>query len=152
VVLAAWIIGMLMGLAMASGNDSPRTSSAVVAPSAGDPPAADGSGASAGSAGAPSVSAAAGAAGLTVATPTAKVTKAAPFDGDGIFVVGSEIAPGRYRSASSEACYWARLSAADGSVDAIIANGIDGGSHTVTIESSDKAFETMGCGTWSPVG
>lgn len=79
-----------------------------------------------------------------------------PF-GDGVWLVGADIAPGTYRSlvpASSRNCYWARLSGAAGDFDDILANSnVDSGAQAlVTIADGDVAFETAGCGTWEPAG
>jgi hypothetical protein len=73
------------------------------------------------------------------------------FGGDGIYVVGSDIAPGTYRSNGGGSCYWARLRNLGGGLDSIIANHIGGGPQTVTISPTDAGFETSGCGEWSPV-
>jgi len=68
--------------------------------------------------------------------------------GDGTYVVGEDIAPGRYRAPGSDlGCYWARLSSLDGA-HSIIANDAGSGPRVVTILATDAAFETTGCGTW----
>jgi hypothetical protein len=64
--------------------------------------------------------------------------------------VGSQIAAETYRAAGGTDCYWARLSGLGGGVNDIIANGDAVGPAIVTIEPSDAAFESDGCGTWSP--
>jgi hypothetical protein len=69
--------------------------------------------------------------------------------GDGVFLVGSDIQPGEYRtSPESGLCYWARLSGTSGDFDEIIANGNPTGPTVVTIEDSDYAFETTDCTEW----
>lgn len=69
---------------------------------------------------------------------------------DGTYIVGTDIAAGRWRSTGGEdLCYWARLSAFTGGVGAIIANGLPDGRAIVTIRSTDKGFVTKGCGTWA---
>lgn len=78
---------------------------------------------------------------------------AVTISGDGIFLVGSEVEPGSYRTTvpnASIGCYWARLSGLSGEFDDIIANGIGepGAQQVVEIASEDEAFETEGCGTW----
>ncbi|GAA4911217.1 hypothetical protein [Stackebrandtia albiflava] len=77
----------------------------------------------------------------------------ADIGGDGIFLVGEDIEPGDYRATVPEEsvlCYWERLSATTGEFEDIIANGVaePGENVTVTIEESDKAFATDGCGAW----
>lgn len=71
--------------------------------------------------------------------------------GTGTFLVNEEVSPGTYRSDDLSSCYWARLSATDGSLDAIIANNFGGGRQVVTINGSDVAFETDGCGNWTKI-
>jgi len=51
-------------------------------------------------------------------------------------------------SSAAGLCIWERLSATDGSVDSIIAGDGVQGPTTVTIQASDRAFKTLGCGTW----
>lgn len=72
--------------------------------------------------------------------------------GDGVWFVGTEVAPGTYRAASPEECYWERLSGTSGSFDDIITNGIGAGDATVTIQPSDAAFSSSRCGGWSRIG
>ncbi len=73
--------------------------------------------------------------------------------GDGVWLVGSEIVPGVYRTvvpASSYNCYWARLSGLSGGFGDIIDNDnwSAGATVTVAIAATDVAFESSGCGTW----
>jgi hypothetical protein len=72
--------------------------------------------------------------------------------GSGVFLVGTEVAPGTYRATEPADCYWARLSGLSGDFDEIIANGLGAGSATVTIRASDKAFSSERCGTWQRIG
>jgi hypothetical protein len=71
--------------------------------------------------------------------------------GEGNYDVGNgsgQIAPGRYRTAGpgtvEHYCYWSRLRDTDGQTDSIIANGNTRGAATVTIRSTDAAFEIQG--------
>ena len=68
-----------------------------------------------------------------------------PF-GDGTFLVGSEIAPGRYQS--ENLCNWERLSGFGGSPDEIIESAFD--SNTVEIAPTDVGFHSGYCGAWTP--
>ena len=75
--------------------------------------------------------------------------------GQGTWLVGSDIQPGRYRTfvegdSALDSCYWARLSGLTGSFDDLIANDNAMGSVYVDILSTDVAFES-GCGPWSKV-
>lgn len=72
------------------------------------------------------------------------------FDGDGTYVVGTDIQPGTYTS-GGDYCYWARLKDLDGSFDSIITNHASAGRTTVNIKRSDAAFETTMCNRWVKV-
>jgi hypothetical protein len=72
----------------------------------------------------------------------------APF-GDGMYLVGVDIAPGTWRSEGSSSCYWERLSGFGGDPGEIIANGLSDDPQIVTIGASDAGFESTDCGMWS---
>jgi hypothetical protein len=96
----------------------------------------------------------------TEAAPPPPAPPAGPkttIDGDGIFLVGTDIVPGQYRTkvpADSVNCYWQRSKDTTGSFQSIISNGNSGPNTpvVVTIASTDKAFKAQGCGTWAKVG
>jgi len=71
--------------------------------------------------------------------------------GNGTYEVGSQIVAQTYRAAGGTDCYWARLSSLGGTANDIIADNDALGPAIVTIAPSDAAFESDGCGTWSPV-
>ncbi|TQL77706.1 hypothetical protein FB566_3269 [Stackebrandtia endophytica] len=78
----------------------------------------------------------------------------ADIPGDGTFVVGEDVQPGEYRAVVPEdsyLCYWERLSDTTGDFEDIITNGIAeaGDEVMVTIEESDRAFGSEGCGSWN---
>ena len=84
---------------------------------------------------------------------SAVTSPAGPIDEDGVYIVGTDIAPGTWKSTGGAfGCYVARLSGFGGTLDDVITNDVssDGGL-IVTIASSDKGFETSGCGTWTKV-
>lgn len=88
--------------------------------------------------------------------PPAPTTPPGPYKtfGDGTLPVGTspgDIAPGTYQTAGLAGCYWARLSGLGGQLSDIIANGDPSGSAIVTIAPTDVAFDSEGCGTWSPL-
>ncbi|MEV0619836.1 hypothetical protein AB0I81_41415 [Nonomuraea sp. NPDC050404] len=66
-------------------------------------------------------------------------------------VVGTDIQPGTYRTTGPSPgfpmCYWARLRT---TTDGVIATGMPTGAATVTIQATDKAFQTGGCADWKP--
>ncbi len=72
----------------------------------------------------------------------------------GKFVVGTDIAPGTYRTTGPSGrldCYWERLTNTSGGADSIIANNLGRGPATVTIDNSDGAFQTRWCNTWTKI-
>ena len=72
--------------------------------------------------------------------------------GEGTFVVGSGVVPGRYRTSSARWCSWERLSGFGGSADDILAAASANqgfGATIVDIKPSDAGFYSDGCGTWS---
>lgn len=74
-------------------------------------------------------------------------SQTAPF-GDGVYIVGTDIAPGTWRTEGAEGCYWERKSGFSGEFSDIIANDFSSGPQLVTIQPSDRGFESNGCGTW----
>lgn len=87
---------------------------------------------------------------VTTVTVAAKpAVPAGSITADGVYLVGSDIKAGTYKTAGGDTCYWARLS--DLSGNGIINNGVGSGQQVVTVSASDKAFETRGCGVWSRV-
>jgi hypothetical protein len=65
--------------------------------------------------------------------------------GDGIYLVGEDIAVGTYDGVVVGAQgYWARLKGTDGLVSQIVANAIPRGPFVLTIVESDKAVELRG--------
>lgn len=69
--------------------------------------------------------------------------------GDGTWVIGEDIEAGTYRNDGGSWCYWERLSGLSGEFGDIIANGLPDGQAVVEIASSDAAFSSNGCGTWT---
>jgi hypothetical protein len=55
-----------------------------------------------------------------------------------------------YRAAGGTGCDWGRLSSFGGTANDVIADNDALGPAIVTIAPSDAAFESEGCGTWSP--
>lgn len=73
--------------------------------------------------------------------------------GGGIWIIGTDLSPGTYRSTvPGGTCYWARLRDFRSDLNSILANDLPGrGSAIVEIKSSDAGFETHDCGTWEKV-
>jgi Carboxypeptidase regulatory-like domain len=72
----------------------------------------------------------------------------------GVWLVNSQVSPGRYRADVSPNCYWERLRNFEGTIDAVIANDFitSAGPHLVDIQSSDAGFHADAeCGTWTRV-
>lgn len=70
--------------------------------------------------------------------------------GDGMFLVGTDIAPGVYKANASEGCYWSRLSSLNTSD--IIDNNNENGPVVLQVAPSDKALELSGCADFHKVG
>ena len=68
---------------------------------------------------------------------------------DGMYIIGTDIEPGTYKSSGQQGCYYARLSGFEGTVDEIIANANTNTAAIVTISASDKGFQSDSCGTWT---
>jgi hypothetical protein len=68
---------------------------------------------------------------------------------DGYWVVGDQIAPGRYRNDGESFCYWERLAGFTGELGDIKANDNVDGSTIVDISASDVGFSSSRCGTWT---
>lgn len=96
----------------------------------------------------------------SVISPTWKATGAKPVEqapktipGDGTWIVGSDIAPGRYRSVvPSDAliCSWKRIGHGGKLLD--IGIGDPGQSMVITVLPSDDMIEVVDCGQWKRVG
>jgi hypothetical protein len=69
--------------------------------------------------------------------------------GNGTWRVGKDIQAGTYHTNGGSGCYWERQSGTGGSLDDIIANDNATGPVTVTIDETDAAFKSQGCGTWT---
>lgn len=83
-------------------------------------------------------------------TPLSPITKSrfAPFGG-GTYVVGTDIAPGTWRSSGGADCYWERESGFSGTLDDVITNDLLDTPAIVSIATTDRGFKaTEDCGTW----
>jgi len=77
-----------------------------------------------------------------------KLTASGREFGDGLWLVNKQIKPGTYVTSDVENCYWERQNRNGG----VIANDfiIAAKRLQVTIRTSDYAFNSDGCGTWTP--
>ncbi|MFJ6935649.1 hypothetical protein [Streptomyces sp. NPDC101132] len=83
--------------------------------------------------------------------PKAAGTPATAMKGDGgMFKVGTDIAPGTYRSTGNrdDQCYWERAKDAEHGIDSIAANDNVSGNAVVTVTAKDAYFKTTGCKDW----
>ena len=90
-----------------------------------------------------------------VAKLQAAPSAAATTFGEGKFVVGTDIAPGTYRTSGPAGkldCYWERLKDTRSDTDSIIANSFGRAPATVTIDRTDAAFQTRWCSPWVKIG
>ena len=67
--------------------------------------------------------------------------------GNGVWEVGVDIQPGKYKTAGTTDCYWSKLTASGDIID----NDIVDGPSTVIIEGSVFTFTSSDCGTWTLV-
>jgi hypothetical protein len=90
---------------------------------------------------------------VSTPTSTTQPESAGPVTsfGNGTYVMGSQILAQTYHAAGGTDCHWARLSSLGGTASDIIADNHALGPAIVTIAPSDAAFESDGCGTWSPI-
>jgi hypothetical protein len=86
----------------------------------------------------------------TVPPPTTDQPAPAPGFGDGTFLVGTDIAPGLYRTDGSRGCSWERRSDLTGDYDAMLAMDFPDGQAYVELLPTDVAFSSDGCGRWTP--
>lgn len=82
-------------------------------------------------------------------TPGTATPVAAPLPAidDGLYTVGTDIAPGVYATAGPTeggTCYWRRI----GADDVTLANALTKQPQVVAIEAADTAFKTRGCQPW----
>jgi hypothetical protein len=85
----------------------------------------------------------------TWTTDLSQITKSQTTFSDGMFIVGTDIAPGTYQTSGADGCYYARLSGFSGGDGDIIDNENPTGSAIVTVASTDAGFTSQGCGTWT---
>ena len=89
-----------------------------------------------------------------------------PIPGDGLFVVGPDVAPGLYHTDGTAStwqvlindvptedsmCLWFTYSTPDANKDHVVATNMSVGPMYATINSSVKAFESHNCEPWTRV-
>lgn len=85
----------------------------------------------------------------SIPTTTVKAGPKTSF-GPGIYLVGSQIVAGQYQSPGGSNCYFERRSNTSSDFDGIITNewSTDHSQQIVTIDPTDVAFKSSGCGQW----
>lgn len=83
-----------------------------------------------------------------VVTEADEQPSAPVIEGDGTWMVGSEIKPGIYVAEGADFCTWERLKGLSGGLKDIIANGVSP-RPVVNVMAGDKAFGSSGCGSWT---
>jgi hypothetical protein len=86
------------------------------------------------------------------AVPAASGAPKTSVAGDGMYKVGTDMAPGTYKSKGGDGCYWERDKDALHGVDSILANDNPTGAAVVTVTKSDKYFKSTTCAAWSKTG
>ncbi|WAJ43867.1 hypothetical protein OK015_22240 [Mycobacterium sp. Aquia_216] len=96
----------------------------------------------------------------------AKADPLDPIPGNGVFVVGPDIAPGLYRTAGSAStfgvwinnvptqdsmCAWFTYSTPDANKEHVLQTNISVGPMFANINTSVKAFESQNCQPWTRV-
>ncbi|MEV6649350.1 hypothetical protein [Streptomyces sp. NPDC051219] len=87
--------------------------------------------------------------------PKASGIPESAMKGDGgMFKVGTDIAPGTYKSSGNtdDLCYWERAKDSEHSLESIAANDNVSGNAIVTITAKDAYFKTTGCQDWKKTG
>lgn len=69
--------------------------------------------------------------------------------GDGWYIIGSEIAPGRYHATTPDSCRWKRLSGFGGADEDVIESSNVDTRAIVDIVASDTGLVSWGCGGWA---
>lgn len=101
-----------------------------------------------------------------VSAPPAAAEPLDPIPGNGVFVVGPDIAPGLYRTAGSAStfgvwinnvptqdsmCAWFTYSTPDANKEHVLQTNISVGPMFANINTSVKAFESQNCQPWTRV-
>jgi hypothetical protein len=77
------------------------------------------------------------------------VAKRATSFGDGTYIVGIDVQPGKYTSPGGENCYWARVSGFGGTGDELLENRYGDSPAIVTIAATDKGVRSANCDKWT---
>ncbi|WP_328913851.1 MULTISPECIES: hypothetical protein [unclassified Streptomyces] len=87
-------------------------------------------------------------------TATKSGTPKTKVSGDGMYKVGTDIAPGTYKSTGNAdgMCYWERSKDALHGMESITANDNVTGTAIVTVAKSDAYFKSQGCDDWRKTG
>lgn len=103
---------------------------------------------------------------LVALPPPAAADPVDPIPGNGFFIVGTDIAPGLYRTGGSGAtwgvwinnvptedsmCVWFTYSTPDPNKDHVVETNISMGPMYANINSTVKAFESRNCQVWTRV-
>ena len=78
-----------------------------------------------------------------------RITKSRARFGPGTYIMGTDFAPGIYRSSGTGLCTWARLGSFGGKRLDAIETGSAVGRQQVTIAPLDAGFTSKGCGAWT---
>ncbi|WP_236057286.1 hypothetical protein [Mycobacterium sp. SM1] len=94
------------------------------------------------------------AAAVALASP-ALAQPSGEIPGDGVFKVGTDVAPGTYHTQGpsdwSEICSWATYSTLGATEDDMVDGDVSRGPMYANVPATVAAFETNGCQPWTPV-
>ncbi len=103
---------------------------------------------------------------VVASSPPANADPLDPIPGNGVFVVGPDIAPGLYRTAGSASafgvwinnvptqgsmCAWFTYSTPDANKDHVVQTNMSVGPMFANINTTIKAFESQNCQPWERV-
>ena len=103
---------------------------------------------------------------VVASSPPANAAPLDPIPGNGVFVVGPDIAPGLYRTAGSASafgvwinnvptqgsmCAWFTYSTPDANKDHVVQTNMSVGPMFANINTTIKAFESQNCQPWERV-
>lgn len=85
-------------------------------------------------------------------TQATSAAESIPASGDATARVGIEVQPGWYRTSGGSHCFWGVYDSLDGSTTSFLDANLSAGPQLVHLFSTDVAFESRGCGTWTQLG
>lgn len=73
------------------------------------------------------------------------------ISGDGLHLLGGSFTAGTYISEGTRLCYWGRVAGTEGQTPTIVQEQVTDSPATVTMQPTDYALRTLGCGNWGRI-